>query len=83
MNNLLNYYGLEGMAMPYTMEDFERDTLEDLLRRLTPEKRLQGLTPEQVLAALSPEQLLAALPREVIENYLKKLKGPQDPPATP
>jgi hypothetical protein len=66
VNQLLTFYGLEGMPMPYTMEDLEREVQERLLRQLT---------PEQLLARLTPEQRLAGLSREQIENYLKKL-GP-------
>jgi hypothetical protein len=64
LNDLLGYYDLEGMAMPYTMEDYERDVEEKILRKLTPEKRLKGLSPEQRLEGLSPEQLLAHLSPE-------------------
>jgi hypothetical protein len=97
VNELLEFYGLEGMPMPYTMEDFEREVEEKILRKLTPEQRLAGLSPEQRLAGLSPEQrmahltpeqVLAHLSREEIEAYLKKLKGSSnwtspEPPQTP
>jgi hypothetical protein len=69
LNYLLRFYGLEGMAMPYTMEEFKRDAAEELLNELTPEQRLKGL---------SPEQLLSVLPLAAIEDYLKKHKPPQD-----
>src|SRR5260221_8437435 len=39
LNKLLRNYGLEGMAMPYTMEDFKREAAEELLNELTPEQR--------------------------------------------
>jgi hypothetical protein len=87
LNDLLGYYGLEGMAMPYTMEDFEREVEEKILRKMKPERRLEGLSPEQrleglsaeqILGRLSPEQILAHLSREDIENYLKKQKSSQD-----
>ena len=54
--------------MPYTMEDLERDAAQSVL---------QEMTPEQRLALLTPEQILGTLPREVIENYLKKLQPSQ------
>jgi hypothetical protein len=31
-SDLLEHYGLEGMAMPYTMQDFEREVDEKILR---------------------------------------------------
>jgi hypothetical protein len=76
VNALLQYYGLEGLTMPYTMEDFEREVEEKVLSKLTPERRLEGLTPEQVLAQL---------PLETIEAYLKKQRAAQDktPPQRP
>ncbi len=85
LNDLLQYYGLEGIAMPYTMEDFERDVQERLLRELPPERLLAHLSPEQRLEGLSPEQLLAHLPREKIEEYLRKQKASPDasPPEHP
>jgi hypothetical protein len=66
LNDLLEHYGLEGMAMPYTMQDFEREVEEKILHKLT---------PEQLLARLTPEQLLQRLSREEIEKYLEKLKA--------
>ncbi len=87
LNDLLAHYGVEGIAMPYTMEDYERDVEERVLRKLTPEKRLEGLSleqrlaglsPDQLLARLSPEQLLSRLSREEIEKYLQNQKASQD-----
>jgi hypothetical protein len=69
LNKLLRYYGLEGMPMPYTMEDFKREAAEELLNELTPEQRVEGL---------SPEQLLSLLPLAEIEKYLKKQKAASD-----
>jgi hypothetical protein len=81
LNHLLNSYGLEGMTMPYTMEDFEREVEEKVLGKLPPEKLLARLTPEQRLQGLSVEQLLSRVPREEIEKYLQRQKvGPDAPP---
>lgn len=57
VNALLGYYGLEGLAMPYTMEDFEREVEQRVLRKLTPKQRLEGLSPEQRLESLSREEI--------------------------
>lgn len=87
LNDLLDHYGLEGMAMPYTMEDFERDVEDRILRKLTPEQRLKGLSPEQLrerlspeqrLEGLSPDQLLEHLSLTEIEAYLKRKKAKTD-----
>jgi hypothetical protein len=80
LNDLLEHYGVEGIAMPYTMEDYERDVEERVLRKLTPEKLLAQLSLEQRLEGLSAEQLLSRVPREEIEKYLQKQKGSQDEP---
>jgi hypothetical protein len=70
LNKLLNFYGLEGMAMPYTMEDLEREVQEGILRKLTPEQLLARLSPEQLLARLSPEQRLEGLSPEQLLAHL-------------
>lgn len=75
VNDLLTYYGLEGIPMPYTMEDYEREVEQRVLRKLTPEQRLQGLSPEQRLEGLSPEQLLEHLSLTEIEAFLKRKKA--------
>jgi hypothetical protein len=66
LNQLLGHYGLEGMAMPYTMEDFERDAAEEFVRKMTLEQRLAGLSLEQRLQGLSLEQILQGLPLEQV-----------------
>jgi hypothetical protein len=81
VNELLEYYGLEGIAMPYTMEDFEREVGQKVLKKLTPEQRLEGLSPEELVKGLSPEQLqqlLSHLPLADIETYLQKQKAGQE-----
>jgi hypothetical protein len=57
IDHLLKQYQEEGIAMPYTMEDFQRDYAREHLKDLTPEERLEGLTPDQRLEGLTPEQL--------------------------
>ncbi|MBO0698061.1 MAG: hypothetical protein J2P46_06690 [Zavarzinella sp.] len=63
----------EGVAMPFTMEDFDRQFAREHFRRLSPEEQqvaLQTLTPEgrqRMLQALPPEErqeMLQALPPE-------------------
>ncbi len=75
LNNLFASYQLEGIAMPYTVEDFKREVKEELLASMTPEERLQGLPPEARLQGLPPEALLKRLNRKQIEAYLKKLSA--------
>jgi hypothetical protein len=81
---LFQQYKQEGVSMPYTMEDFNREFTKRFLEHLTPQERLQGLPPEELLKApppeervkgLSPEQLLKALPPEERAALLKRLQG--------
>jgi hypothetical protein len=60
----------EGVAMPYTMEDFRRDYVKEHLSQWTPEERLAGLSVEEILERLPPEE---------IENYLKRRKNSSAP----
>ena len=70
---LYEKYQTEGIAMPYTMQDFCRDFTKEHIHQLTPEERLQGLTPEEVLKSFKPEEVLKRFkPEELLEKF--KLK---------
>jgi hypothetical protein len=61
-------YRQEGLAMPYTMEDFCRDYVKEHLEDLPPELRREDLTPEQVTRILRAQELLPKVsPEEGIE----------------
>jgi hypothetical protein len=49
LNQLLEYYQIEGVHMPYTMEDFQRDFILDHLHVVSPEELLERLPPEELL----------------------------------
>ena len=83
LNQLYELYKEEGVVMPYTMEDFNRDFTrehlyllppEERLKGLPSEERLRGLPPEERLKGLPPEERLKGLPPEIIEAYLAQLK---------
>jgi hypothetical protein len=59
----------EGFAMPFTMDDFNRQYIKEYFPRLTPEEK------EQVLRALPPEERLAGLSAEQIREYLVRLSA--------
>ncbi|HDN25747.1 MAG TPA: hypothetical protein ENG03_01360 [Thioploca sp.] len=77
VNQLLERYHLEGINMPYTMENFRdkvrKDALEivtqdntlkyEVLKRLSPNERLKGLPPDERLNGLS---------LDFIQEYLAK-----------
>ncbi|NJO18736.1 MAG: hypothetical protein HC877_24350 [Thioploca sp.] len=69
LNQLYQLYQHEGVVMPYTMVDFEKDFTKEHLHLLLPEERLQGLPPEERLQGLPPEERLKGLPPE------ERLKG--------
>jgi len=73
INQLLDKYSLEGIAMPYTMEQFRKEYVkahlaeldpEEVLSRFAPEDRLKGLEPEEVFASFDPEDRLRGLDPE-------------------
>jgi hypothetical protein len=67
--SLFEHYQLEGVAMPYTMEDFKRDFVKEHLSELSPEERLKGLPPEERIKGMPPEERLKGMPAE------ERLKG--------
>jgi hypothetical protein len=95
LRQLLERFQEEGVAMTFTMEDFQRQYAKEHFAKLTPEEQreaLQALPPEkqqEVLQALPPERRLAGLPPEVrleglsaeqIRRYLDQLTaGPAQP----
>jgi hypothetical protein len=77
INDLLETYGLEGMAMPYTMEQFERDVEDRILRKMTPERLVERMTAEQraeLLERLTPEQRAELLERLTPEQRAELLQ---------
>jgi len=67
--------------MPYTMEDYRRDTAREHLHLLSPEERLQGLRPEEIEAVLkkpksrSGAQVAPKERRETVREYLHTLSA--------
>jgi hypothetical protein len=67
---LFETYKLEGINMPYTMEDFRKDFVMNHLNILSPDDRLRGLSPDEVLKQYSPDDRLRGLsPDEVLKQY--------------
>src|SRR5207237_9544447 len=46
----------EGIAMPYTMQDFRHDFAKEHLKDLTPQERLEGLSADERLEGLSVDE---------------------------
>ncbi|MBU0568364.1 hypothetical protein KJ693_07930 [bacterium] len=68
INQLFENYQLEGIVMPYTMEDFRRDYarehLDEILQRFSADERLQGLSADERLQGLSVEEIKAYLEKQ-------------------
>ena len=70
LNQLFAKYQLEGIDMPYTMENFKHDIALEHLSSLTLDERLQGLSTNERLQDLSTDERLQDLPlSEVIKRY--------------
>lgn len=67
LEQLFEKFRVEGLAMPYTMEDFVHQYVKEHFPKLTPEEQ------EEVLRALPPERRLSGLSVEQIQRYLDGL----------
>jgi hypothetical protein len=63
---LLKGYQSEGLAMPYTMEEFRRDYAKEHFKDLTPEEQ------KEALQSVPAEKVLSSLPLDEIEKYLRQ-----------
>lgn len=86
LHELVKGYRKEGLAMPYTMDDFRREyakeieeerreLAKELLKIMPPEEIIKVFSPEKLLKALPPEERLKGLSAEDIERYLKRLQA--------
>src|SRR5262249_27230513 len=86
---LMQRYREEGVVMPYTLEDFEREYKGVVIQGIPAEERLKGMSAEEILKAIPKEEilkglpadeLLAALPPETREALARLLKA-EGPPS--
>jgi len=63
VRRLFTDYKVEGLSMPYTMEDYRREVAQEYLQELTAAERLALLPAEERLAGLTVEQIEAYLTR--------------------
>lgn len=84
IEKVFSSYGLEGVTMPYTMQDFWHEYMLEKMQEFTPEERMRGLPAEEFvkrlpteerLKGLRPEERLKGLLPEEIEAYLKSLRN--------
>jgi hypothetical protein len=57
-----------GIAMPYTVDDFQRD----LVREAPAKVRLEGLSAHDILSSIAAQELLAAMSKRDINAFLKQ-----------
>lgn len=72
VNKVIKEYSVEGLAMPYTIEDFRREIARENLHELTAQERLAGLSTEDRLSGIPVEERLSGLTAEEIEACLKR-----------
>jgi hypothetical protein len=77
INQLYRHYCAEGVFMSYTVEDYLRETREQVLNSLTLEEIVKKRSQEEVVKAFTSPDVLKSLPIEVIEEYLSKVKQKQ------
>ncbi len=61
--------------MSEKLKEFVRETIDEILKNLTPEERLRGLPPEERLKGLSAEEVVKALPPDTLEALARQLKA--------
>lgn len=82
INLLYEYYQLEGLEMPYTIEEFQKEVAQNHLHFLSSkerlvgvseEERLEGIPDEKKLAGISVDKRLEGVPiEECFKNYSKQ-----------
>src|SRR5258708_4099472 len=77
VRDLFAEYKVEGLTMPYTMDDYRREVARKIMHELTPEERMAGLPPEERMAGLSLEQIEAFLKRSKTRPATSRKKGPK------
>jgi hypothetical protein len=76
----------EGLAMPFTIEDFNRQFVQKHFAELAPQERVEALRklpPEErkdVIKSLPPEERLADLTDEQIRQYLERRSAKKPAP---
>jgi hypothetical protein len=73
--DLFERYQLEGKHMGDALQEFYREKIDALLKKLPVEERLKGLPVEERLKGVSAAELLAALSPEQREALARELKG--------
>jgi hypothetical protein len=83
LNELKRNYSLEGIEMPYTIEDYKREVARELLVEMSPEevleyvnhrKLLEKMSAEEVLEYVNHRKLLEKMSAEEVLEYVNQRK---------
>ena len=88
LSRISETYQLQGLNMPYTVEDFKRECIEEVLEEikdlpeaeqqrflahLPPDLRLKGLDPKELMVNFDPKDRLEGLdPKDRLEGLSKE-----------
>jgi hypothetical protein len=79
IRQLFEGYEVEGLKVPYTLDDFYRDFIQshadEILEKLPPERRVKGLSPEQRVKGLSADELERLLKQQREAEAAEPKKG--------
>ena len=78
LNDLKRVYSLEGIEVPYTVDDYKREVARELLKSMSPKERLEGISPRERLEGISPSERLEGIPpRDRLEGMTlqERLEG--------
>lgn len=78
INQLFDNYRLEGLNMPYTMEDFQKDYVREHLNVLSPDEILKRYSPDERLSGLASDEVLKHYSPDEIQRYLEKLQKSEE-----
>lgn len=70
LNDLFKFYKMEGLSMPYTIEEYMAEAVPRLLRSLPPQMILKEIPAQELLKEIPTEELLKNIP---VEERLKNI----------
>ncbi len=65
------------------LQEFVRESIDQLLKNLPPEELRKRLSPEERLKGLSADDVVKALPPETLEELARRLKANGPAPKQP
>lgn len=75
INDLLEQYGIEGINMSYTIEDYRRDLVDRFMERMNSEERMKGLPAEERMKGIAAKDRVKGLSgaeREELQEFLRR-----------